>query len=89
MNATQRRTVTAGILGLAMAAAPALAQQQRPAQRGGPPGSDTPSILITAFLTNNRQLAVEAADELRKRVQSEHSARELYALPKTQIEATL
>jgi tetratricopeptide (TPR) repeat protein len=65
------------------------AQQQRPAQRGGPPTPNTPYILVTAFATSNKKLAVEAADELRKRIQNEHTAKELYAVPKNQIEATL
>ena len=86
----RRTVVSVGSVVLSMAVAlPTLAQRQQPAQRGGPPAANTPSIVVTAFSTNNRKLAVEAADELRSRIQSEHSARELYAVPKNQIEATL
>jgi tetratricopeptide (TPR) repeat protein len=74
------------------AASPRLSAQQRvvaPPQRGGQPLPETPYILVTAFHAPTKQLAVEAADELRSRLQSEHSARELYVIPKTSVEATL
>lgn len=91
MRIQRRAVVTVASLALSMAAAmPGIAQQrQQPAQRGGPPQTNTPYILVTAFSTDNRKLALEAADELRKRIQDEHSARELYAVHKSQIEATL
>jgi tetratricopeptide (TPR) repeat protein len=81
-------------LGLAAlaAASPRLGAQQRvvaPPQRGGQPTPETPYILVTAFHAPTKELAVEAADELRSRLQSEHSARELYVIPKTSVEATL
>ena len=90
MKATQRRATTAaGFLALGLAGAPAFGQSQTPAQRGGPPGQDTPYILITTFQSADRPLAVQTADEVRKRVQGEHAAKELYVIPKTSIDNTL
>jgi len=77
---------------LAMAAAPALAQprvNQEPPQRGGQPKQDTPYIIIATFRSDTKQLGVEAADETRKRVASEHSAQELFVVTKHNINATL
>jgi tetratricopeptide (TPR) repeat protein len=66
--------------------------QQRvnlPAQRGGQPGAETPQVLVTAFHAPNKELAVEAADEFRTRLQDEHSAKELFIITKTTAEGTL
>jgi len=74
------------------AASPRLSAQQRvvaPPQRGGQPTPKTPYILVTAFHAPTKELAVEASDELRSRLQSEHSARELYVIPKTSVEVKL
>jgi tetratricopeptide (TPR) repeat protein len=90
VKATQRHAAAAaGLLALSMTGASAFAQQQQPAQRGGPPTQDTPYILVTTFQSADRKLGVEAGDELRRRIQNEHSARELYAVPKTSINGTL
>jgi hypothetical protein len=90
VKATQRHAAAAvGFLGLSLMGAPAFAQQQQPAQRGGPPGPETPYILVTTCQSADRKLGVEAADELRRRIQSEHSAKELYAVPKAGINGTL
>ncbi|HEY4218382.1 MAG TPA: tetratricopeptide repeat protein [Gemmatimonadaceae bacterium] len=78
----------AGILVLSLASTPIFAQQQ-PAQRGGPPGSDTPYILIATFHSSDMKLGVDAADEVRHRVQDEHTAKELYVVPKMNINNTL
>src|SRR5258705_5386643 len=64
-------------------------QGQQPAQRGGAPKPETPYILISTFHSADRLLGVQMGDELRKRVQSEHSAQELYAVPKNSINGTL
>lgn len=89
MKATQRRAAAAvGFFALPLAGAPAFAQQQ-PAQRGGRPDQNTPYILVTTFQSSDRKLGVEAGDELRRRLQNEHSARELYVVPKQSIDGTL
>src|SRR5689334_19571176 len=68
----------AAILALSLMGAPAFAQGrvagQEPPQRGGQPKQDTPYIIIATFRSDNRQLGVDAADEVRKRVAGEHSA---------------
>ncbi len=88
---TQRRAASAaGILALSLAgAAPLMAQSQAPLQRGGPPNSDTPYILITTFHSSDRDLGVKMADELRKRVSQEHGAKELFVIQKNSINGTL
>lgn len=85
----RRAALILGMIALAMPGATLFAQRQIPPQRGSPPGPETPYILVTAFRAANKQLAVEAADELRERLKSEHSAKELYVLPKNQVEGTL
>jgi tetratricopeptide (TPR) repeat protein len=60
-----------------------------PPQRGSPPGAETPYILVTAFHAPTKLLAVEAADELRSRLASEHSAKDLFVITKATVEATL
>lgn len=93
VKSTQRYAVTvASLMGLMLTAAPLVAQprpQQQPAQRGGPPNPDTPQILVAVLQSSDKQLGVEAADEIRHRIQQEHSAKELYAVPKTSINNTL
>ena len=84
----------AGFLALSLAASPLMAQGggglgQAPAQRGGPPNNDTPYILITTFHSDDRKLGVDLAEDLRKRVSSEHSARELFVIQKKAIDGTL
>jgi len=83
----------ASILALSLMGAPAFAQGrsvgQEPPQRGGAPKQDTPYIIIATFRSDNRQLGVEAADEVRKRVADEHSAQELFVVTKHNINTTL
>jgi tetratricopeptide (TPR) repeat protein len=89
VKSTQRHAATAaGFLVLSLASTPVFAQAS-PAQRGGPPGQDTPYILVATFQSTDRKLGVDAADEVRKRIQGEHAAKELYAVPKTSINSTL
>jgi tetratricopeptide (TPR) repeat protein len=64
-------------------------RDQEPPQRGGPPGEKTPYILVTTFSSTDRKLGVESANEMRHRLQQEHSAKELYVVPKTSIDNTL
>ena len=75
VKSTQRYAVTvASLMGLMLAAAPLVAQPaQQPAQRGGPPNPDTPQILVAVLQSSDRALGVQAADEIRRRIQQEHS----------------
>lgn len=91
MKSSQRRA-TLIVSGVALAlTATGLSAQARPEppQRGGPPNNDTPYILVPTFLSNDRQAAVQAGDELRRRLAQEHTARELYVIPRNSIVATL
>ena len=83
-----RAAFAAGLFALPLAGAPLFGQAQ-PQQRGGPPGQDTPYILVTTFHSNDRQLGVQMGDEFRKRLQSEHSAKELFVITQQNIKNTL
>jgi tetratricopeptide (TPR) repeat protein len=93
VKSTQRHAAAAaGLLALVLSGAPLLAQQrgnQEPPQRGGPPNGDTPQILVAVLQSPDKGLGVQAADEIRRRIQVEHSAKELYAVPKQAINNTL
>ena len=67
----------------------ATARARRRRSAAASPGTETPYILVTAFHAPTKQLAVEAADELRSRLPSEHSAKELFVITKATVEATL
>ena len=92
MKSTQRHAAAAvGILALSLMGAPASGQTRpaEPPQRGGQPKQETPYILIATFRSDDRLLGVLAADEVRKRVASEHSAQELFVVTKHNINTTL
>jgi len=92
VKSTQRHAAAAvSILALSLMGAPASGQTRpaEPPQRGGQPKQDTPYILIATFRSNDRVLGVQAADEVRKRVASEHSAQELFVVTKHNINTTL
>jgi len=98
LKATRRHpAVIAAFVALAVSAVPTLlaAQYGRPrvrdpnVQRGGPPGQDTPHLLVAAFHSPDHALGVQAADAFRQRVMDQYSARDLYVVPKTDVEATL
>jgi len=88
----RRHAASAASLLAILVAAPVLAQPRpgaQPAQRGGIPKQDTPYILIPVLQSSDRLLGVTAADEIRSRFQSEHSAQELFVITKTNINNTL
>jgi tetratricopeptide (TPR) repeat protein len=93
VKSSRRYAATAAsVVVLSLVSVPVFAQQvrnQEPPQRGGPPTEKTPYILVTTFAAPDRKLGVESANELRHRLQSEHSAKELYVVPKTNIDNTL
>lgn len=89
---SSRRHAASAVSLLALLVAAPLSAQPRtqpPAQRGGPPKPETPYILIPVLQSNDRLLGVNAGDEIRSRFQGEHSAQELYVIPKNSINATL
>lgn len=82
--------VLAGLSAIVAAVGPLRAQRRPQAQQqGGAPNPDTPQLVVAVLASADRKLGVEVADEIRRRVQSEHSAKELYATPKSNIENTL
>jgi len=91
VKSTQRPSARAlALLALSLAASPLAAQvAKQPEQRGGVPNTDTPYILVATFRSPDRALGVTMADEVRKRLQSEKSTKELYVIPKTNINNTL
>jgi tetratricopeptide (TPR) repeat protein len=89
VKSTHRHTAVAvGTLALSLVGAPLFAQAAQQ-QRGGAPNQDTPYILIAAFHSSDRKLGSDMADELRKRIAGERSAKELYVIPKQNVNATL
>ena len=84
MKGIQRRGVlAAGVLALG-AALPAIAS----AQRGQQPGADTPRLLVGTFRTPatvDASLGVESAEAVRNRVQEENPIRNLWVLPRKDI----
>lgn len=79
----------AGVFVVLSVGSPLCAQRAQPAQRGGAPNPDTPHLLVAVLASADRKLGVDIADEIRRRVQSEHSTKELYVIPKANIENTL
>lgn len=79
----------AGLSVIVSAASPLCAQRPKPLQQGGTPNPDTPQLIVAVLASADRKLGVDVADEIRRRVQSEHSAKELYAVPKANIDNTL
>lgn len=89
IHAMHARPLVTGVLVLAMVVPPLGAQQSTPAQRGGPPRSDTPQLVVSVLASADQKLGVEAADAIRKRIQDEHRATELYVIPGSTVRATL
>lgn len=85
-NATQLAT---GVLILAFTVQSLAAQRQAPAQRGGPPRPETPQLVVSVLASSDRKIGVEAADAIRKRIQDEHSAADLYVVPQSTVDAML
>jgi tetratricopeptide (TPR) repeat protein len=75
----------AATFGLALSAAPTTAHAQRT------PAAGAPFMLVTAFRTadNDKVLAVKAADEMRSQLTARISSRDLWVIPKQQVEGYL
>jgi len=85
-KATQLAT---GGLILTFTVQPLAAQWQAQAQRGGPPRPDTPQLVVSVLASSDRKVGVEASDAIRKRIQDEHSAADLYVVPQSTVDAML
>ena len=65
------------------------AQRPAPAQRGGLPKPDTPQLVVSALASSDMTIGAAAADAIRRRIQSEHTATDLYVVPGKDIETAL
>jgi tetratricopeptide (TPR) repeat protein len=65
------------------------AQQPAPAQRGGTPRADTPQLVVGVLTSRDPALGVQAADAIRRRIQNEHTATDLYVVPRPTMDQTL
>ena len=85
--------IAAGAVALTLALSappPSLAAQRpAPAQRGGQPRADTPQLVVGVLASADPTLGVAAADAIRRRIQDQHTATDLYVVPKPKMEATL
>lgn len=82
-------SIAAGALILGLAGLPLEAQRPVPAQRGGAPNANTPQLVVGVLASADPSLGVGAADAIRRRIQSEHSATDLYVVPRPKIDETL
>jgi tetratricopeptide (TPR) repeat protein len=76
-------------LTLALNAPPLGAQRPAPEQRGGQPRPDTPQLVVGVLASADPTLGVAAADAIRRRIQDQHTATDLYVVPKPKLEQTL
>jgi len=81
--------VGAVALTLALNAPPLLAQRPAPEQRGGQPRPETPQLVVGVLASADPTLGVAAADAIRRRIQDQHTATDLYVVPKPKLEQTL
>jgi tetratricopeptide (TPR) repeat protein len=87
VKSTHRHAAAAvGILAFVVSGTPLLAQ--RAAQRGRP-NPNAPRIVVSTFQSNDRQLGVQAAEELRSHLQGDFSLDEAYVFPAKDITGTL
>lgn len=78
-----------GALAIALVALPIAAQRPAPAQRGGTPRADTPQLVVAVLTSRDPRAGVAAADAIRRRIQDEHAATDLYVVPRAKIDQTL
>jgi tetratricopeptide (TPR) repeat protein len=93
VKSTRRHAaLAAGLFALVLVGGPAVAGAQpgaQPMQRGGPPGADTPRILVSTFKSNEKDLGAQAADAVRRRLQDQNNGKQLWVVTKRDIDATL
>jgi tetratricopeptide (TPR) repeat protein len=81
--------LAAGALILTITAVPLAAQRPAPAQRGGTPRADTPQLVVSALASHDPGAGAQAADAIRRRIQDQHTATDLYVVPQSTIDRTL
>lgn len=81
--------VGAVALTLALNAPPLSAQRPAPEQRGGQPRADTPQLVVAVLASPDPTIGVAAANAIRRRIQDQHTATDLYVVPKPKIDQAL
>jgi tetratricopeptide (TPR) repeat protein len=84
-----RSRITLGCLVLTVTIQPLAAQRPAPPQRGGAPKPDTPQLVVSTLASSDATIGVAAADAIRRRIQSEHTATDLYIVPAQKINDAL
>lgn len=82
--------IAVGAVALTLAlSSPLLAQRPAPVQRGGQPKADTPQLVVGVLASADPTLGLVAADAIRRRIQDQHAATDLYVVPKPKVDQTL
>jgi hypothetical protein len=93
VKSTRRQAaLAAGVFALVLMSGPAVAGAQpgvQQMQRGGPPNPDTPRILVSTFKSSEKDIGVQAADAVRRRISDQNSGKVLWVVTKRDIDATL
>ncbi len=90
--ARHRQAVTLATLSAAMVlggSSTAFGQQIQGSLQRGVPGRDTPRLMVSVCRSPDAQVAVEATDALRDRLQRDVNARTLYVNTKNEVNSTL
>jgi tetratricopeptide (TPR) repeat protein len=74
---------------LALNAPPLAAQRPAPEQRGGRPRENTPQLVVGVLASADPTLGLAAADAIRRRIQDQHTAADLYVIPKEKVAQAL
>jgi tetratricopeptide (TPR) repeat protein len=87
VKSTHRQAITAASLLAALAGGSAIAGAQ--ARPGQVPDENTPRILVPTFRSTDAKLGVQGAEAVRSRVSQEFTAKQLWAIPRNDINANL
>lgn len=74
---------------LALAGTRVGAQRPAPLQRGGNPKPETPQLVVNVLASSDPKIGLDAANAIQHRLESEHSATELYIVPRNKIDTAL
>ncbi len=88
MKVLQRRMVV-GLAIAVVAGMPSMAEAQYGYNRPRGPTADTPHLLVGTCHSTPRQIGVDAAKELRDRIQIENNPRDLYVIPNKDVNTAL
>jgi tetratricopeptide (TPR) repeat protein len=87
---SRRCSLQIAVGAVALTLAPPLAAQRPVAeQRGGQPRADTPQLVVGVLVSPDPTIGVAAADAIRRRIQDQHTATDLYVVPKQKLDQAL